>query len=582
MQGFLGPGHVCTVMGYTEYEPIASRFKVPIVITGFEPIDMLEGILRVVQQLEAGRAEIENPYSRAVRREGNTESRKLVEQVFEVCDRKWRGVGLIPGSGYRLRDEYREHDAELIFEVDQLVTQESSICISGEILRGLKKPHHCPAFGKECTPQTPLGATMVSAEGACAAYFAYGRHLEAVEAARAASGAGGRCVNETPNYRRGCLKAGRLLFSRGCDFDMASPVETLGADLFGTCPLPRSRYDHILLGHGSGGQMTAELIQRLFVPGFGNDVLAALEDQAIVGFDGTHAGPGRPRLAFTTDSYVVRPIFFPGGDIGRLAVHGTVNDLAVGGAVPLYLSAAFILEEGLPLADLKRIVASMREACEAAGVALVTGDTKVVDRGKGDSVFITTSGIGIVEDGLQLSIRNARPGDRIVVSGTIGDHGVAIMSVREGIEFETVLESDTAPLAGLTRAMLEACPRIRCMRDPTRGGLSSALNELAAASRVGVKVNEASIPLKAEVRGACEMLGLDPLYVANEGKLIAVVPAADADALLEVMRRHPLGQNAALIGEVVADHPGMVIMHSLVGGERVVTMLAGEQLPRIC
>jgi len=287
-------------------------------------------------------------------------------------------------------------------------------------------------------------------------------------------------------------------------------------------------------------------------------------------------------VAFTTDSFVVRPLFFPGGDIGRLAVHGTVNDLAVGGARPMYLSAAFILEEGLPLVDLQRIVASMRAACREAGVALVTGDTKVVDRGKGDGVFITTSGIGLVPEGRSLSIHAARPGDRILVSGTLGDHGIAIMSVREGLEFETVLESDTASLAGLTEAILEACPSTRCMRDPTRGGLSSALNELAAASRVGVELDEAAVPLRPEVRGACEMLGLDPLYVANEGKLIAVVPPEDAERVLAAMRAHPLGRNAALIGEVVAGHPGMVILRSRVGGERVVTLLAGEQLPRIC
>jgi hydrogenase expression/formation protein HypE len=362
---------------------------------------------------------------------------------------------------------------------------------------------------------------------------------------------------------------------------MAAPENTLSVDGFGTCPVPRSRYDRILLGHGSGGQLTADLIRRLFVPGFGNEVLAALEDQATVTLNG-FADPKGPRIAFTTDSFVVRPLFFPGGDIGRLAVHGTVNDLAVGGAEPLYLSAAFILEEGLPLTDLERIVASMRQACKEAGVELVTGDTKVVDRGKGDQVFITTSGIGFVPDGRSLSISAARPGDRILVSGTIGDHGIAIMSVREGIEFETVLESDCAPLIGLTRVMLEACPAIRCMRDATRGGLSSALNELAAASRVGVELEERAIPLRPEVRGACEMLGLDPLYVANEGKLIAVVPAEDAKRLLEAMRSTPLGKNAAIIGEVVADHSGMVLMRSLVGGERVVTMIAGEQLPRIC
>ena len=348
-----------------------------------------------------------------------------------------------------------------------------------------------------------------------------------------------------------------------------------------SCPVPLSSYEHVLLGHGSGGRLTADLIERLFVPAFANEVLCALEDQATISLAGMN-GSKAPRLAFTTDSFVVRPIFFPGGDIGKLAVHGTVNDLAVGGAQPLFLSAAFILEEGLPMADLKRIVASMHDACALAGIRLVTGDTKVVDRGKGDQVYITTSGIGLVPDGRSLSIRNASPGDRILVSGTVGDHGIAIMSVREGIEFETVLESDCAPLHDLTRVMLEACPGIRCMRDPTRGGLSSALNELAAASRVGVELREPAIPLRPEVRAACEMLGLDPLYVANEGKLIAVVPEGDATRLLEVMRHHPLGSSAAIIGQVVEDHPGMVTMHSLVGGERVVTMLAGEQLPRIC
>ncbi len=350
---------------------------------------------------------------------------------------------------------------------------------------------------------------------------------------------------------------------------------------FGTCPLPLSRYDHVLLGHGSGGHLTADLLQRLFLPAFGNEVLSALEDQATLSL-GACNGVKVPRIAFTTDAFVVRPLFFPGGDIGKLAVHGTVNDLAVGGARPLFLSAAFILEEGLPLADLQRIVASMRDACRAAGVSLVTGDTKVVDRGKGDGVFITTSGIGLVPEGRALSIHAARPGDRILVSGTLGDHGVAILSVREGLEFETVLESDSAPLNGLAEAILDACPGTRCMRDPTRGGLSSALNELAAASRVGVELNEAAIPLRPEVRGACEMLGLDPLYVANEGKLIAVVPPEDAERALAVMQAHPLGKDAAVIGTVVASHPRMVVLRSRVGGERVVTLLAGEQLPRIC
>jgi hydrogenase expression/formation protein HypE len=352
--------------------------------------------------------------------------------------------------------------------------------------------------------------------------------------------------------------------------------------LFGSCPAPQSRYDQILLGHGSGGGLTAELIHKVFLPGFDNPVLAALEDHATVRLDGKQNGAIGQRIAFTTDSFVVRPLFFPGGDIGKLAVHGTVNDLAVGGATPMFLSAAFILEEGLPIVDLKRIVESMRQACSEAGVLLVTGDTKVVDRGKGDQCFITTSGIGSIPQGRHLSIRNAQPGDQILLSGTIGDHGIAIMSVREGIEFETVLESDSAPLNDLTRVMLEACPNIRCMRDPTRGGVSSALNELADASKVGVRLAESALPVRAEVKAACEMLGLDPLYVANEGKLIAVVPPDEAERCLAVMRTHPLGKNAVKVGEVVADHSGMVVMKSLVGGERVVTLLAGEQLPRIC
>lgn len=363
---------------------------------------------------------------------------------------------------------------------------------------------------------------------------------------------------------------------------MNSESQAISADAFGSCPLPKSQYDRILLGHGSGGMLTGELIQKVFIPAFDNNVLSRMEDQATVrvGADGnTLQGQC---IAFTTDSFVVRPLFFPGGDIGTLAVHGTVNDLAVGGAKPLFLSAAFILEEGLPIEDLKRIVASMKQACDESGVALVTGDTKVVDRGKGDQIFITTSGIGVVPEGRNLSIRSARPGDKVLVSGTIGDHGIAIMSLREGIEFETVLQSDSASLAGLTETMLESCPSIRCMRDPTRGGVSSALNELADASEVGVRLIESTLPLKPEVKAACEMLGLDPLYVANEGKLIAVVPPEVAQKLLEAMRSHPLGRDACIIGDIVADHPGMVVMKSLVGGERVVTMLAGEQLPRIC
>lgn len=344
------------------------------------------------------------------------------------------------------------------------------------------------------------------------------------------------------------------------------------------CPIPASQYEQIVLGHGSGGRLTSDLIHKLFLPALGGKTLAALEDQATLDWP---AAAGA-RLAFTTDSYVVKPLFFPGGDIGRLAVNGTVNDLAVGGAEPLFLSAAFILEEGLPLEDLRRIVVSMHQACHEAGVEIVTGDTKVVDRGKGDQVFITTSGVGLTPAGRMLSIAAARPGDKVLLSGTMGDHGIAILSVREGLSFETQLESDTAPLTDLVRVILEMCPAVHALRDPTRGGVSSTLHELAAASHVGVRLDEKSLPLRPEVRAACEMLGLDPLYVANEGKLIAIVPPEDSPRVLEAMRGHALGHNAAVIGEVTGEHAGQVTIRSQVGGLRMVPLLAGEQLPRIC
>jgi hydrogenase expression/formation protein HypE len=324
-----------------------------------------------------------------------------------------------------------------------------------------------------------------------------------------------------------------------------------------------------VLGHGSGGRLSAELLERVFQP------TAPLEDHATLPIAAS-------RLAFTTDSFVVRPLFFPGGDIGKLAVNGTINDLAVGGATPRWLSAAFILEEGLLVDDLRRIVESMRAACAEACVELVTGDTKVVERGKGDQMFITTSGIGVVPADRALSIGNARPGDKLIVSGTIGDHGIAILSVREGLEFETVLESDTAPLHELCRAMLEVCPSLRCMRDPTRGGVTSTLHDLAVASQVGIRLDETAIPLRPDVRGACELLGLDPLYVACEGRVVAAVPPDEADRLLAAMRTHPKGRDAAIIGEVTADHPRTIVMRSRIGGERIVSLLAGEQLPRIC
>jgi hydrogenase expression/formation protein HypE len=350
------------------------------------------------------------------------------------------------------------------------------------------------------------------------------------------------------------------------------------------CPVPFAGHATVLMGHGGGGRMSQQLLEELFLPAFRNPALATLHDGAVLSLGGA-AGlvAGGWRLAFSTDSYVIRPLFFPGGDIGSLAVHGTVNDLAMCGAQPLALSAGYIVEEGFPLADLARVVDSMRAAAAAAGVPVVTGDTKVVDRGKGDGVYINTAGVGLVAPGVEISPRAVRPGDRVLLSGAIAVHGIAIMSVREGLEFETALESDSAALNGLVADLLAAVgPAVRVLRDPTRGGVASALNEIAAQARVGFRLEEAAIPLAEAVRGACEILGFDPLYVANEGKCLVVVAPEAADAALAALRRHPRGREAALVGEVVADHPGRVILKSRIGGQRVVDMLSGEQLPRIC
>lgn len=345
-----------------------------------------------------------------------------------------------------------------------------------------------------------------------------------------------------------------------------------------TCPAPLPAKDQVLLGHGSGGKLSAELIRDIFLPAFGNPILARLDDQAIVNVNGQ-------RLAFTTDSFVVKPLIFPGGDIGSLAVHGTVNDLAMGGAQPLFLSAAFIIEEGLSMDILRQVVASLHQAAVAAGVEVVTGDTKVVEKGSGDGLFINTTGLGLVPEGVALSANQARPGDRILLSGPLGEHGIAILAKREGLEFECPVESDSAALHTLVASMLAArtgSQAIRCLRDPTRGGLSSALNEIAAQSRVGMEIDERAIPVREEVKGACELLGLDPLYVANEGKLIAIVEPGAAGPILSAMRHHPLGRQSRIIGTVNDASPGLVTMRTVFGTTRIVDMLAGDQLPRIC
>jgi hydrogenase expression/formation protein HypE len=333
--------------------------------------------------------------------------------------------------------------------------------------------------------------------------------------------------------------------------------------------------DVVELAHGGGGTKTARLVETLFAPAFRNPHLEPLGDGAVVAV-------GSERLAFTTDTFVVKPAFFPGGDIGSLAVHGTVNDLAMCGAEPLFLSAGYLLEEGFPLCDLERVVASMAAACAAVGVPLVTGDTKVVDRGKGDGIYVNTSGVGRVRDGVEVGPGRAAAGDAVIVSGPVGDHGIAVMAAREGIDFQTALLSDSAPVVAPVRALLDAVPDIHVLRDPTRGGLATALCEIALSSKVGIRLEEAAIPVRPEVQGACELLGFDPLYVACEGRFLAIVPAHRVDDALAAIRPQPGGEGARAIGAVVAEDPGRLVLRTRLGSHRLLERLSGEQLPRIC
>lgn len=341
------------------------------------------------------------------------------------------------------------------------------------------------------------------------------------------------------------------------------------------CPLPLMRHETVQMGHGAGGKLSRELMQAVFMPHLGNVFLDMLDDQAKLSLPSG-------QVAFTTDTYVISPVFFPGGTIGSLAVNGTVNDLSVGGAKPLYLSAGFVLEEGFPLVDLVRIVADMADAARTAGVLIVTGDTKVVQKGSCDGIFINTSGIGLLRDDVSLSCRNLKPGDRVLLSGTAGDHGMSIMTAREALSFQGDIASDCASLNRMIESVLDAVPQVHAMRDPTRGGVAAVLNELASASAAGIELQEHAVPVRAEVRGACELLGIDPLHVANEGKLVAVVPEPYASKVLDVMRSFEEGRDAAVIGSVTADHPGMVVMRTSLGSRRIVDLPAGELLPRIC
>lgn len=373
----------------------------------------------------------------------------------------------------------------------------------------------------------------------------------------------------------------------------AGPPGEVAGDLAAgpVCPLPIAQPETIVLGHGSGGKLSQELLEQVFWPAFANPALERREDAAVLTGPAAGAAAAPPRWAFTTDAFVVTPLFFPGGDLGHLAVNGTVNDLAVSGAEPMYLSAAFILEEGLEMAVLRRVVDSMRQAAAAAGVMLVTGDTKVVNRGAGDQIYVATSGLGLVPPGVAWGADRIRPGDQILLSGTIADHGIAILTQRQELAFEGEIRSDTAALHGLIAALrqdLEAAPgagpgaALRALRDPTRGGVAATLTEWAQRAQVGIELDEEAIPVADAVRGACEILGLDPLHVANEGKLVAAIAGPAAPQALAALRSHPLGRQAAAVGRVLAAHPGRVLMRTAVGGHRIIDTLWGEQLPRIC
>jgi hydrogenase expression/formation protein HypE len=349
----------------------------------------------------------------------------------------------------------------------------------------------------------------------------------------------------------------------------------MSTDFSATCPAPIGQYSQVLLAHGGGGRLMHQLLERVFLSTFSNPVLDTGHDSAV--FE-----TGANRVAFTTDSYVVRPLFFPGGSIGTLAVNGTVNDLAMAGARPLALSAGFILEEGFPVETLQRVVESMQAAAAAAGVSIVTGDTKVVDRGKGDGVFINTAGVGAVDHDLRIAPASVRAGDAIVLSGDVARHGMAIMAVREGLQFESAIESDCAPLSGPVLDLIASGVEVHCLRDLTRGGFAAALNEIASLARVGMSVDERLVAVREDVRGACEILGFDPLYVANEGRFVAFVPEAEAARTVGILSRHAVSGGAAVVGRVTADTPGLVVLRGLLGAERVLDMLSGEQLPRIC
>ena len=537
IQGFLAAGHVCTVMGFEEYAPLAERYRVPIVVTGFEPLDILHGIYCCVRQLESGRAEVENAYARSVRRDGNRPAQEVMREVFRVMPRKWRGIGEIPRSGLGLAEAYRDFDAEERFGAAGPGRAESRECISGLILQGVKKPPECPAFGTRCTPEHPLGRD----DGVL----------------------GGRL--------RGLLSLSPRRPHRG-GVVRAMPD---GEDFAPVCPLPAPGGELVQLAHGGGGRAMARLIERLFLPSFDNPALSARHDGAALDL------AGRARLH---DRFLRRASRCSSPAATSAGSRSTARSTTSPCAAPArFISASgCIIEDGLAMAILERVAASMREAAAAVGALIVTGDTKVVERGKADRLYVNTAGIGRIEAALPIAPARVRPGDAVLLSGDLGRHGIAVMAAREGLGFESAIESDCAPLVEPVLALIEAGVEVRCLRDLTRGGLASALVEIAESGALGIELEEPAIAVRDDVRSACELLGFDPIYVANEGRFVAFVAPDEADRALAILKRHEVSRGAAAIGRVSAGPPGRVSMRGAIGGTRVVDMLSGEQLPRIC
>ena len=519
IDGFIGPGHVSTVIGTRPYDFIAEEYHRPVVVSGFEPTDILQAVARLLHQLRDGRAAVENQYGRVVRDDGNPAALAALERVFTVReDFEWRGLGVIPRSGFRIGDEFADWDAR-------------------EPLRGSRRADR----GSEGMPVRRRPP----------------RHGEAVRVRRVRHRVHAReAARHVHGLERGRVR--RVLRVRPAPREDAGMSDAV-----------------VTMADGAGGKASRRLVEELFLPELRNPLLEPLSDAALFSVGGA-------RVALTTDSYVVRPLVFPGGDIGELAVNGTVNDLAVSGAVPVALTAGFVIEEGFPLDDLRVIARSLARAAAAANVSIAAGDTKVVERGAADGLYITTAGVGLVDSRVALGPERVEPGDRVLVSGGIAEHGIAVMMARGNLALELDVESDTAPLHEIAALLYALGGDLRWMRDPTRGGLATTLNELSSGAAMTVALEEATIPVRDDVRAACELLGIDPLYVANEGKLVAVVAPGAVDDALAALRSHPLGAGAAIIGEVREDDMPLVLAETPFGGSRIVDMLVGDPLPRIC